>query len=312
LRFGVQATQANIPWPEYLALWQELDQDSNFDYLWTVDHFTTGLGTAANSGNPHLEGWTALAALAQATRRVRIGCLVSGVPYRHPAVLAKMATTADHISGGRLEFGIGAAWQRFEHVAYGIPFPPIKERMDRLEEALHLIKLLWAASGPVTFKGRYYQLEEAPFSPQNLQRPHPPIVVGGGGEKRTLRIAAKYADAINVMGSPETVRRKIEVLRRHCQEVGRDPSQIRITVQALLWLTEDEALRQRIIYGMAAYQGIDQEEARRSALVGGIGEMKENVAAFAAAGVQEIYVLQSRPHRESLLRFSREVIPACK
>lgn len=311
MRFGLEANQGNVSWPDYLAFWQEMDRDSGFDFLWTVDHFVTGWGTAANSGNPMLEGWTALAALAQATSRVRVGCLVSGVTYRHPALLAKMATTVDHISGGRLEFAIGAAWHPFEHRAYGIPFPSLKERMDRLEEAVHLIKLLWTAEGPVTFKGRYYQLEEAPFSPPNRQRPHPPILVGGSGERRTLRIAAQYADASNVEGSPETVRHKIEVLRRHCQKVGRDPSQIRITVDALL-LMDDTSARQRTIEAMAAYRGVDEEEARRGMLVGSVHEIKEQLAAYAALGVQEIHLWQPRLQRESLLRFSEEVIPAFK
>jgi len=293
-----------------LSLCQELDRDSQFDFLWTVDHMLTGQGTAVNSGNPILEGWTALAALAQVTSRVRLGCLVTSVTYRHPALLAQMATSVDQISGGRLELGIGAAWNQFEHRAYGIPFPSLRERMDRLEEILHLIKLLWTAEGPVTFKGRYYQLEEAPFAPQNRQQPHPPILVGGGGEKRTLRIAAQYADAINVHGSPETVQRKMEVLRRHCEEVGRDPSQIRITVQALLRLTDNEGTRQRTIKSMAAYWGVDEEEARRGVLVGSIDEIRERVAAFAAAGVQELHLLETRFSRESLLRFSQEVIPA--
>lgn len=306
MRFGVQAMQAHIGWSEYLALGQELDRNSRFDFLWTVDHFMT---VTDKSDNPHFEGWTALAALAQATRRVRLGCLVTGITYRHPAVLAKMATTVDHISGGRLELGVGAAWNQPEHRAYGFPFPPLKERMDRMEEALHLIKLLWTAEGPVTFRGRHYQLEEAPFSPQNRQRPHPPILVGGGGEKRTLRIAAQYADAVNFHGLPETVRHKLEVLRRHCQDLGRDPSQIRITVQALLRLTESEGARQRTVQSIATYWGVDAEEAGRRALVGSIGEIKERVAAYAAAGVQEIYVLETRLNPEALLRFSEEVIP---
>ncbi len=310
MNFGVQTGQNNTTWSDLLDLWQELDRDSNFHSLWLVDHYVPGPGTAMGADGPHFEGWTALAALAMATSRVRIGVLVSGNTYRHPAVLAKMATTVDHISGGRLNFGIGAAWHEFEHQAFGIPFYTVRERLDRLEEAVHLIKLLWTQLRP-EFSGRYYQLDGPPYNPPNVQHPHPPLLVGGGGEKRTLRIVAQFADAANVSGSPETIRHKIEVLHRHCEDVGRDPRQIRITAQVLLFLTDDPAFRQRAIQGVAAFAGVDEEEARRSILVGPVEEVKEGVAAFAEAGLEEIYLAQfPRVHRESLFRFSREVAPA--
>lgn len=310
MRFGVQTGQGNVSWEELVSLWQELDRDSGFHHLWVVDHFVPGLGSPAEAERPHLEGWTALAALAMATSRVRIGVLVSGNTYRHPAVLAKMATTVDHISGGRLEFGIGAAWHAYEHKVYGIPFPSVRERLERLDEAVHLIKLLWTEPRPA-FEGRYYRLERPPYSPPNVQQPHPPITVGGGGERRTLRTAAKYADASNVSGTPEEVRRKWAVLERHCREVGRDPATIRRTIQAPLFLTDDPALQQRAVQGVAAFRGVSEEEARRSILVGSPEEIRAQVQAYAEAGVQEIIVAQfPRFHRESLLRFSREVIPA--
>ena len=172
VKFGVQASQGNTTWPELLDLWRELDQDSEFDYLWLVDHFVPGQGTAMGADGPHLEGWTALAALAQATERARIGPLVTGNTYRHPAVLAKMATTVDHISNGRLEFGLGAAWHEYEHEVFGIRFPPVRERLERLEEAAHLIKLLWTEPRP-QFEGQYYQLKEPPYNPPNVQQPAP-------------------------------------------------------------------------------------------------------------------------------------------
>ena len=170
-KFGVQIGQANIEWSELLSIWQELDK-SNFDSAWVMDHFVPGR-TKEDADGPCLEGWTLLAALAQATERIRIGCLVTGVTYRHPVVLAKMATTVDIISNGRLEFGIGAAWHEYEHRAYGIPFYTVKERQDRLEEAIQLIKALWTGA-PATFQGKHYQLENAPFLPPNVQKPHPP------------------------------------------------------------------------------------------------------------------------------------------
>jgi len=152
------------------------------------------------------------------------------VTYRHPAMLAKIATTVDIISNGRLEFGLGAAWHEFEHRAYGIPFYNMGERQDRLEEALEVIKLLWTTSAPVTFRGKYYQLEDAPFLPPPVQKPHPPIMVGGSGPKRTLRTAARYADAVNLWGPLEMVQQSLKTLHAHCSDIGRNPAEIRITV----------------------------------------------------------------------------------
>src|SRR3989304_958554 len=308
MKFGAQATQSGVTWGELLALWQELDRDSNFDHLWLMDHFVTGAGTAADSSGPCMEGWTSLAALAQATSRVRLGILVTGNTYRHPAVLAKMATTVDQISGGRLEFGLGAAWHAYEHEAFAIPFYTTGERLARLEEAAQVIKLLWTRSRP-KFQGRYYQLDEPPYNPPNVQSAsggHPPILIGGSGERGTLGPVARYADAANVQGTPEQVRRKFEVLEGHCREAGRDYSEIRRTVQLLLFLTDDPAFQQRVVQGVAAFRGIGEEEARRSVLLGSGEGVKAQIRGFAEAGVQEIIVAQfPRTHRESLLRFSQ-------
>lgn len=310
MKFGVVPNQSATTWPDLLAVWQELDRRSNFDSLWLMDHFVTGFGQEFGSEGPCLEGWTALAALAQATSRARLGILVTGNFYRQPAVLAKQATTVDHISGGRLIFGIGAGWHEYESRAYGLNMPPLKERMDRLEEAVHLIKALWTEDRPV-FNGKYYSLDRPPYNPPNVQQPHPPILVGGGGEKRTLRIVARYADIANVQGTPEEVARKFAVLDRHCEAIGRDPKSIRRTVQAPLWLTEDAAFKQRVAQGMAAARGSSPEEAVRSVLLGRVDEVKEQIAAYQAAGVEEIYCAQwPRTHIESLRRFSEEVIPA--
>lgn len=312
LKFGVAMTQGNTTWPDLLDLWRELDGDPNFDYLWLVDHFVPGQGTAMGADGPHLEGWTALAALAQATERVRLGILVTGNTYRHPSVLAKMATTVDHISNGRLEFGLGAAWHEYEHEVYGIPFHTVGERLGRLDEAAHLIKLLWTEQRP-KFEGKYYQLHEPPFNPPNVQQPHPPFLIGGGGEKRTLRTVARYADACNVSGTPQEVRHKFEVLAQHCRDAGRDASSVRRTMQLLLFLNEDPDFQQRVVQGVMAFRGSSEDDARRSVLLGGIDQVKAGVKSFVDAGVQEIYVAQfPRIHRESLLRFSKEVIPAFK
>src|SRR3989442_2019250 len=148
VKFGAVPMQSGISWPDLLDVWQELDRDTEFDSLWLVDHFVTGFGQEFGSEGPCMEGWTALAALAQATSRVRLGILVTGNTYRHPAVLAKQATTVDQISHGRLEFGLGAAWHTYEHEAFGIPFHTTGERLSRLDEAVHLIKALWTEDRP--------------------------------------------------------------------------------------------------------------------------------------------------------------------
>ncbi len=312
IKFGAVATQAGVTWGDLLETWQELDQDSNFDSLWLMDHFVTGFGTQFGSEGPCMESWTALAALALATSRVRLGILVTGNTYRHPAVLAKQATTVDIISGGRLELGIGAAWHTYEHQAFGIPFHTTRERLDRLEEAVQLIKALWTQPQPA-FSGRYYRLDRPPYNPPNVQSAsggHPPILIGGGGEKRTLRTVARYADATNVQGTPEEVARKFQVLEAHCREIGRDFGAIRRTIQVPLFLNDDPEFKKRVLQGMSVAMGISEEAAAAGILLGSVPEVKQQVRRFLDAGVQEFMLAQwPRIHMEGLRRFSREVIP---
>ena len=201
------------PWPDLVALARHVDE-VGFDGVWTCDHFVSDRG-------PMLEGWTCLAGLAAVTRRVRIGTLVVGNTYRHPAVVANMAATLDHVSGGRFVLGMGAGWQVDEHVAYGIALPPPSERLDRLEEACELITSM-LREPRTTFAGRYYSTTDAPCEPKPLQSPLP-LLVGGGGEKRTLRIAARLAQEWHVWASPEEFRHKCDVLDAHCADLGRDP-----------------------------------------------------------------------------------------
>jgi F420-dependent oxidoreductase-like protein len=312
LKFGAVPNQSGVTWQELVDVWQELDAGDAFDSLWLMDHFVTGFGGAFGSDGPCLEGWTALAALAQATSRVKLGILVTGNTYRHPAVLAKQATTVDHISGGRLVFGLGAGWHEYEHEAFGIGLPPLKERMDRLEEAASLIKALWTEARPAT-SGKYYSLDKPPYNPPNAQTPHPPILIGGGGEKRTLRIVAKYADIANVQGTPDEVRRKFAVLDEHCAAVGRDPKAIKRTIQAPLFLNEDPAFRERVLQGISAARGGSPEEAADAILIGGPEEVKEQIQRYAEAGVEEIYLaLWPRFLVGPIRRFVTEVAPAFK
>jgi F420-dependent oxidoreductase-like protein len=175
---------------------------------------------------PMLEGYTTLGYLAAVTERVRLGLLVTGATYRHPGLLAKTVTTLDVLSGGRAMLGIGAAWYEREHAGLGVPFPSMSERFERLEETLQVCHQMWSPDdGP--FRGRHYQLAETVCVPAPLQQPHPPVLVGGGGERKTLRLVAQYADACNVFGeSPEVVAHKLDVLARHCDDVGRDLAEI--------------------------------------------------------------------------------------
>lgn len=206
-----------------LAVWQFADDIDVFDSGWTFDHFYPIFSDPAG---PCLEGWVTLTALAQATARLRIGVLVTGIHYRHPAVLANMASALDIVSDGRLELGIGAGWNEEESQAYGIELGTVRDRFDRFEEACQVLKGLLAEE-TTTFHGRFYQLTDARNEPKGPQRPHPPICIGGSGEKRTLRITARYADHWNfVGGTPAEFAHKREVLARHCADVGRDPAEI--------------------------------------------------------------------------------------
>jgi F420-dependent oxidoreductase-like protein len=226
VRFAFKTAPQNTTWAEMLAVWQEADDIELFESGWLFDHFYP---IAGDPEGPCLEGWTALAALAQATTRLRLGTLVTGIHYRHPAVLANMAAAIDVISGGRLELGIGAGWNQQESGAYGIELGTPRERSDRFEEACQvLISLL--SEEATDFSGRYYQLAGARNEPKGPQRPHPPIVIGGSGERRTLRTTARYAQHWNfVGGTPEEFARKRDVLHAHCQDVGRDPKEITLS-----------------------------------------------------------------------------------
>ena len=199
-----------------------------------MDHFFQ-IQNVGQVDEPMLEGYSALSYIAALTERALLGTMVTGVIYRHPGILVKTVSTLDVLSGGRAYFGIGAAWNERESRGLGVPFPPIKERFERLEEALQITNQMW--SGQVAaFHGKHYQLEETLCIPQPLSQPHPPILIGGSGEKKTLRLVAQYADACNLFAfaGPDVIRAKLEVLKRHCEKVGRPYEQIERTA---LWAT---------------------------------------------------------------------------
>ena len=226
LRFGLKLSQ-NATIDTLTTIWRIAD-DSGFDHCWNMDHF------ASLGGDDTLdifEAWTLLAGMAARTTRTRVGCSVTGNTYRHPAVLAKAAVTVDHLSGGRLEFGIGAGWAENEHTMLGLPFGTARDRADWLEEALPIIRSLWTEPR-TTFTGKHYLLAEAVAEPKPVQTPHPPIWIGGVGRRRTLRMAAEHAAVWNAPGgSPEEVAELSAVLDGHCADIGRDPAEIRRSVQ---------------------------------------------------------------------------------
>ena len=231
MRFAFKTAPQNTTWSAMLAVWKAADDIEVYESGWTFDHFYP---IFSDPTGPCLEGWTTLTALAQATRRLRLGTLVTGIHYRHPAVLANMAAALDIISGGRLELGIGAGWNEEESGAYGIELGTMKDRFDRFDEACQvLIGLL--SRDTFDFRGRFYQLASARNEPKGPQRPHPPICIGGNGEKRTLRITAKYADHWNfVGGTPAEFARKRDVLKAHCADVGRNPKDIMLSAHIRL------------------------------------------------------------------------------
>jgi F420-dependent oxidoreductase-like protein len=238
VRFAFKTAPQNTTWAQMLPVWREADDIEVFESGWVFDHFYPIVG---DSAGPCLEGWMVLAALAQATRRLRLGVLVTGIHYRHPAVLANMAATIDVISDGRLELGIGAGWNEEESGAYGIELGTRRERSDRFEEACQvLIGLL--SQETTDFDGKYYRLKEARNEPKGPQRPHPPICIGGSGERRTLLTTAKYAQHWNFLGgSPADFARKRDVLFGHCRAVGRDPAEITLSSHVLLRDNHDYA-----------------------------------------------------------------------
>ena len=225
LRFGLKLSGQDTTIDALRAVWRIAD-DAGFDHVWDFDHLAS-IGEGGPD-RPIYEGWTLQAAMAEATKRVRIGCLVTGNTYRNPALLAKEAVTVDHLSGGRLEFGIGAAWAEIEHQMYG--FEGLDHRVGRLSESLRIIKSLWTEER-TNFDGRYYHMKDAIANPKPLQKPYPPIWIGASGET-TIRLVARYADVWNAAGGdPQRTKELSEKLEQACAEVGRDASEIRRSVQ---------------------------------------------------------------------------------
>jgi F420-dependent oxidoreductase-like protein len=297
MRFSVWPNPGH-PWAEMLDIAHHAEA-TGWDGLWMADHF---MPNDVDVSAPVTECWTTLAAVAASVPRLRLGALVTGNTYRHPAVLAKSVATVDHVSGGRVVLGLGAGWQENEHRAYGIDFATTAVRLARLEEACRVVKALFSEER-ANFEGEHYTLVDAPLEPKPVQKTLP-LLVGGGGEKVTLRIAATYADEWNVWGDPATLRQKSDVLERHCADIGRDPATIRRSAQALLFMSDDDAWLERI-------RGVD---VGRASIIGRPAEVAEVVGQYADAGVDELIVPDfnlGRPERRQAAydTFINEVAP---
>lgn len=227
MRFAIKTSPQQTTWPDMLDVWREADDIDVFESAWNFDHFYPIM--VPDLTGPCMESWVTLTALAQATKRIRIGCMVNGVVYRHPAVLANMAASLDIVSGGRLELGLGAGWNEHECDAYGIELGTLTQRFDRFDEACEIIVSMLTQE-TTTFKGDYFQLDEARNNPPPLQRPHPPICIGGAGERRTLPAVARWAQHWNYPGfDSEGMHAKREKLAEACEAVGRNISEITVS-----------------------------------------------------------------------------------
>lgn len=305
IQFGVQIAPEKASYDDLVAAFQAIEA-AGYDTAWLNDHFIPIMGDKDRS---HFESWTLLAALAAQTERVRLGILVTGNTYRHPAVLAKMATTVDHISRGRLNFGIGAGWEEYEHRAYGIAFYTAKERAERLGEALEVITQLWTRDHP-TFDGTYYQLLKAPFFPKPVQQPHPPIVIGGQGKKWIMPLVARYADEWNVaVGvTPDGMKERLEFVRRECERIGRLPCVQAVSVfLPLINMTDIPLAGPATRLGARLLAG----DKAISVLAGSAPEIKARIQEYADAGATSV-IITTRPALNLALmrRFATEVIPA--
>lgn len=282
MRFGIWLGMEQT-WDDLLGTAEHAER-TGWDGVWVADHF---MPNGERSSEPRLEAWTTIAGVAACVDRVRVGVLVTGNTYRHPAVLANMAATVDHLSDGRLVLGLGAGWQENEHESYGIELPAVPERLARLEEACQVIRLLHSETRS-NFEGEFYRLVDAPCEPKPLQRPLP-LLVGGSGEKVSMRIAARYADEWNCWGLPELIAEKTKVLERHCLEIGRDPSSIRRSAQALVRMSDD-------VKQLTRWRA---DRLRVPQIVGTPPEIAEVMSRYADIGLSEFVVLDSALGRDT-------------
>jgi F420-dependent oxidoreductase-like protein len=279
-------------------------EDLGYDSFWVMDHFHQ-IPNVGQPQEPMLEGWTTISVLAGYTSKIKLGTLVTGNTYRHPSVLAKIGATLDVLSKGRLIMGIGGAWNVEEANAYGIPFPPTKERLERLDEAVQVIRHMWTED-KANFDGRFYQLRDAYCNPKPIQKPYPPILIGGAGEKRTLKTVAKYADASNIFGSLETVQKKLAILQEHCKEVGRDYGSIMKTKGGRVIFGDRESIEKGF-----EQMGMNKEMVKGFLTYGTPEQVRQQIEDFADAGIDGlIFSFDPRQELETVTKFGTDVISA--
>jgi F420-dependent oxidoreductase-like protein len=313
MKFGVMVPQGwrmdLVDFPDPVEAYETMTRVAQeaealeFNSVWLYDHFHT---IPVPSQEVTFECWMSAAALARDTRRVRIGQMVTCNGYRNPALLAKMASTVDVMSHGRLDFGIGAGWYQHEYLAYGYNYPDAPERLRYLREAVQVILAMWTQDEAV-FEGKYYQIRGAINQPKGVQKPHIPILIGGGGEKVTLKLVAQYADACNVGGDIPTIRHKLDVIKRHCEEVGRDYTSIRRTSNSICVLGES------VESALAALSPQHRDLVnlmQASTLIGNPETIRQKLAEYEDAGIQELILwFPDAAKLDSLRLFARECIP---
>jgi len=296
-------------WPSPTQPWDDIHEiaahceQTGWDGVYFADHFMPNSQTPEPLDGDMLECWSVMAALAATVPRVRLAPLVTSVTYRHPAVLANIAAAVDQVSHGRLTLGVGAGWQENEHASYGIPLGTVRERMDRFTEAVQILRSL-LSQPRTTFSGEYFQLQDAPCQPRPVQD-RLPLLIGGGGERRTLRIAAEYADEWNAWTTPDLLEHKLTVLRDHCEQIGRDPAEIHVSTQAALYLSTDKQW----------LEDKRQATAGRPVIVGTPSEVADIVARYREAGADELIVPDSTlgsmaRKKDTCDLFMQEVAPA--
>lgn len=308
MQFGVQLVAQRTTWAAYLDAVRAVEE-MGYDSVWNGDHLLPFNGPVDGAC---FETTATLTAMAMATKRIRVGCLVYGVLYRDPATLVKSATTVDVISGGRTILGLGSAWAEREFRAYGLPFPPAAERLGRLEETVQIVRQLWTQPR-TTFAGRYYQLQDAPCDPRPLQQPYPPIMIGGNGPT-TLRITAAYADLWNANRlSPDDCARCIALLRDACRAVGRNPDAVEPTVHLPLAIAHRHEDAEATARAIAAYNGKNLDDERDGWLLGTPQEIRAQVQRYREVGITQWILATDIPYDLAALRlFADEVVAALR
>jgi F420-dependent oxidoreductase-like protein len=306
IRFGIQTAQQSVAWDDLRGLWQKADA-WGYDSLWNFDHFYP---IFVDPEGPCFEAWTSLTALSQATKRARIGSLVNGNTYRHPCVTAKMAATLDHVSGGRLNLGIGAGWFELEHTSFGIDFKSVPGRLQALEEALQIILGMFTQER-TTLHGRHYTVTDAIGLPKPVQQPHPPIMIGGTGKRVLLRLVAQYADMWNATGSAEDMGALIDVIRRHGDAVKRDTdATVEKTVMMPLCYRSAPERERFVCQLIGNMQQTTPEAARARIMIGGRDECLGTIERYLAAGVTHFLFMTFQPYfLDEIQAFAEEVMP---